>query len=222
MLLLFPSTGSKLASGGKFAMHATRRDSEHQRALRLARLAMLIECEGSITIGMTPPTKTRCRPALYPTVDITNTSTVIIDEAKTTLMSEYVDCTARPVRYQSGWGRKLRYDINIHGFDRLTRLLPTIIPYLNSKKMQAEIVMRFIRSRMAAVPKSEYSEQEWQWTTQIRKLNGKMPPVKAVAKAVEFLASLNGSERPRTISYYRRYVAMCAELRETIENSVAA
>ena len=57
-------------------------------SVRLTRLAMLIECEGSITIGMMPPTKTRNRPALYATVDITNTAQQIIDEGDDTLASE--------------------------------------------------------------------------------------------------------------------------------------
>lgn len=89
------------------------RNEKHERVVRLARLAMLIECEGSITIGMAPPTKTRNRPALRAYVGVTNTSTGIIDEAKDTLTREGIGFIARPVRYGKGAGRKNRYDVNI-------------------------------------------------------------------------------------------------------------
>lgn len=193
--------------------------SSHDRQVRIARLAMLIECEGHITIGMTPPTKTRNRPALYATVGITNTASGIIEEAKETLLSERICFTSRPQRHGGGFGSKMRYDINIHGFDRSESMLNVILPFLRSKKRQAEIVLAFIVSRRNAAPKSAYSEREWRMATEVRKLNGRQPDRKALAKARAYL-ELDGPRNPRTVEYFRRYVAMCEELQQCLEKGV--
>jgi hypothetical protein len=191
--------------------------SKHDRLIRIARLAMLIECEGSITIGMSPPTKTRNRPALYPTVDITNTAMEIIDEARETLIDERVGFSVKPQRYSGGFGKRLRHDLNIHSFDRTESVLNLILPFLRSKKRQAEIVLAFVASRRKADPKSAYSEQEWRWTTEVRKLNGRQPSRKALDKARARLDSSDGSQSPRAIEYFTRYVAMCEELQNVLE-----
>lgn len=177
---------------------------------------MLIECEGSITIGMMPPTKTRNRPALYPTVDITNTDAGIIAEAKATLWLEGVGCTSRPKRHGGGEGRKPRYDVNIHGHDRVVKILTALLPVLRYKKRQAEIVLEFIESRRSGNRKAEYSEYQWQLVTDVRKLNGRMPGYRAIAKAELFLASTDAAVRPRATAYYQRYLQMCSELRAAL------
>jgi hypothetical protein len=191
--------------------------SKHERIVRIARLAMLIECEGSITIGMSPPTKTRNRPALYPSVDITNTAMRIIDEARETLIDEGIGFSVKPQRYSGGFGSRLRHDLNVHAFDRTESLLTLILPFLRSKKAQAEIVLAFIASRRAAEPKAAYAEQEWIWTTEVRKLNGRQPSRKALEKARSYLDSMGGIKNPRTVEYFTRYVAMCEELQRCLE-----
>ena len=211
------------ASRGKLLlMPKSRVVDQHERVVRLSRLAMLIECEGSITVGMCPPTKTRNRPALYATVDITNTSSVIIDEAKDTLSLEDIKLTARPPCRNTGAGRKLRYNVNIHGFDRVKKTLATIMPYLRSKKRQAELVMEFVESRIAAHKHSAYSDREWQIVYEVRKLNGRMPGQRAIDKALAYLASPECDQRSRTTDCFKRYVSMCADLRKALEDSVAA
>lgn len=189
---------------------------QHKRNVRLARLAMLIECEGSITIGMSPPTKTRNRPALYPSVDITNTAPQIIEEARDTLVREGVGFSIKPQRYSSGFGTKLRQDLNVHAFDRVEAVLTLILPYLRSKKDQAEIVLEFIRSRRSAEPKQQYSDREWELTTQVRKLNGRQPGRKALAKAKVYLELHPNDSRSRTTEYFRKYVEMCTELQREL------
>jgi hypothetical protein len=191
--------------------------SYHERIIGISRLAMLIECEGHITIGMMPPTKTRNRPALYATVGITNTAEGIINEAMETLIDSRVDFTARPLRDGKSAGRKLRRDIDIHGFDRIDAVLNLVLPFLNSKKAQAEIVLSFVASRRKAEPKSAYSDQEWKWATEVRKLNGRQPERKALSKARAYLESSDGSRNPRTIEYFKRYVAMCEELQNCLK-----
>jgi hypothetical protein len=191
--------------------------ARHERVVRLARLAMLIECEGCITIGMSPPTKTRNRPALYPTVDITNTATGIIDEAKETLIDECVGFTSREQRNPSGLGKKRRYDINIHAFDRVEKILTAVLPYLRSKKPQAEIVLAFIESRRNAQPKAAYSDREWWMVTEVRKMNACQPHRKALAKAKAYLDSPECDSRTRTTEYYRKYVEMCTTLQDTLD-----
>ena len=191
--------------------------SKHERLIRIARLAMLVECEGSITIGMAPPTKTRNRPALSPTVDITNTAMKIIDEARETLIDEGIGFSVKPQRYSGGFGTKLRHDINVHAFDRTESVLNLILPFLRSKKAQAEIVLAFIASRRKADPKSAYSEHEWWLTCEVRKLNGRQPGRKALAKARSYLESMGGVKNPRTVEYFSRYVAMCEELQRCLE-----
>lgn len=190
--------------------------NDHQRDLRLARLAMLIECEGSITIGMTPPTKTRNRPALYPTLDLTNTSMLIIDEARDTLVQEGIGFTFRPNTPSRGIGKKFRHDINIHGRDRIEGVIVALLPWLRSKKPQAELLLEFIKSRRASHPKAMYSDRKWQITFEVRKLNTYSPSKKAIAKAKAYLQSVDGT-RTRTIEYFQRYIKMCAELQAELD-----
>jgi len=173
---------------------------------------MLIECEGSITIGMTPPTKTRNRPALYATVDITNTSLDIIDEAVETVAREGMVCRGRPQGPGRWASRKMRYLVNFHGFDRVEKILNLLMPYLRSKKKQAELVLEFVASRRVAHKHSAYSDREWQLVYEVRKLNGRMPGRRAIDKALAYLASPECDQRSRTTEYFRKYVAMCADL----------
>jgi len=190
---------------------------EHEREFRLTRLAMLIECEGTITIGMMPPSKTRNRPALYATVGVTNTNAEIINEAKETLAAEGIGHIARPVRYGSGFGRKRRFDVNLHGLIRVGQILPLLLPYLRAKRKQAELVLEFVDSRKRAHKHSAYSDEEWQLVYEVRKLNGKMPGRKAVAKAKAYLASPECDQRSRTAEYFKKYVAMCADLTHDLQ-----
>lgn len=190
--------------------------SQNERVVRLARLAMLIECEGSITIGMSPPTKTRNRPSLSPNISITNTAQRIIDEAKETLIDEGIGFTSRPVRYASGFGKKMRHDVNIQAFDRAETVLRTILPYLRSKKAQAEIVLEFIKSRRNCESKAPYSNRDWELTTAVRKLNGCQPHAKALAKAKAYLELHPDDSRSRTTQYFRKYVEMCTELQREL------
>jgi hypothetical protein len=190
----------------------TPSQAQNDRVVRLARLAMLIECEGSITIGMAPPSKTRNRPSLYPAVTITNTAEKITDEARDTLITESIGFTLREQRYASGRGKKLRNDIALHGFVRVSAVLKAVLPYLRSKKKQAEIVIAFIHSRQNGEAKSAYTDRDWWLTTEVRKLNRTQPQRKALAKAQAYLESPEGSQRPRTTEYFRKYVEMCTEL----------
>ena len=187
---------------------------EHERVVRLSRLAMLIECEGTIGIGMTPPTKTRNRPALCAAVSVANTAKEIISEAGETLSSEGIGFTSMPRRYQSGFGTKLRYDVSLHGFNRVSALLTAILPYLRSKKRQAILVLEFIESRRASDLKAAYSDREWRLVTEVRLLNHCQPNSKALAKAKAYLASPTDPNKPRTAEYFRKYVEMCTELQE--------
>ena len=213
MIIAIDKARAKIASERKLAMTNTRLSvAHHERIVRLSRLAMLIECEGSITVGMTPPTKTRCRPALTAAVDLTNTATDIIEEAKETLALEGIACTARPEGRCRGVGRKPRFDVNLHGFDRVEKVLTALMPYLRSKRRQAEIVLEFVDCRRRAHKHAAYSNHEWQLVYEVRRLNGKMPHRKAVAKALAYLASPECDQRSRTAEYFRKYVAMCADL----------
>ncbi len=195
---------------------AVHTQSKNERTVRLARLAMLIECEGSITIGMTPPTKTRNRPALTPMVSITNTAEQITDEAIETLIAEGIGLSSKRRRPSVGLGKKMRTDVHMHAFDRTEKLLTTILPYLRSKKRQAELVLEFIKSRRSAAPKAPYSDLEWRLTTDVRLLNHYTPQRRALAKAKAYLESPESLTRPRAAGYFRKYVEMCNELQAAL------
>jgi len=187
-----------------------------ENRIDIARLAMLVECEGSITIGMSPPTKTRNRPSLSPMVSITNTSMVIMEEARCTLIGEGIGFSFKTKRYGSGFGTKLRQDLQISGFHRTEQILTTILPFLNSKKTQAELVMEFIASRKQSFGRAMYSDREWRITTDIRKLNGRKSNRRSLEKALIYLNSEESENHPRAKEYFRKYVEMCSELDEEL------
>jgi hypothetical protein len=188
----------------------------HDKEIAIARLAMLIECEGTIGIGMTPPTKTRNRPALCPAVSVGNTAMAIIDEAIDTLTGEGIEFTFMPNIPASGLGTMPKHGLHLHGFHRVSTLLTALLPFLRSKKPQAELVLEFIRSRRNSNLKNPYSDREWQITTEVRLLNRCHPQAKALAKAKAYIASPTDPNRARTAEYFRKYIEMCNTLQDAL------
>ena len=189
----------------------------HDKEIAIARLAMLIECEGTIGIGMTPPTKTRNRPALCPAVSIGNTAMAIINEARDTLTGEGIEFTFRHNIPASGLGTMPKHELHLHGFNRVTAVLTAVLPFLRSKKRQAELVLEFIQSRRSAVdPKAAYTDREWQLTTDVRLLNRCQPQVKALAKAAAYLELPESSRTVRASLYFRKYIEMCNTLQDAL------
>ena len=216
-IIMMPSPGCGYQGVGK---NIADRVNQQERLIRLARLGMLIECEGSITIGTSLGCKSLRYCSFSPQIDITNTSSIIIDEAKNTLVSESIGFTARPVRYGSGFGKKLRYDLNIHGFDRLVKILSLLKPWLGSKARNADLVLEFIKSRQTTGgPGTPYSESEWQMVTEVRIINGRSLSQKAIAKVKAQLESSESIRQPRTREFHRRYLKMCADLQRELERT---
>jgi len=185
------------------------------RIIKLNRLAMAIECEGSITIGMTPPTKTRDRLSFYSLVGFTNTNAELMREICESLNSEGVSFVLRACGF-SPCSRKVKYQLIVHGFLRVIKTLELIMPYLDSKRRQAEIVLAFTESRKRH-SHSEYTDQEWMWVEEVRTLNGRMPTPKAVEKYRKMLSGIDYSKHPRSYKYFVKYIEICDRLKEKLD-----
>lgn len=192
-------------------------DNQQERLVKLTRLAMAIECEGHLTIGMSPASKTRDRISLYPTIGFTNTNRELVDEVLDILMKNDVGFSAR-FSAGRGAGKKIRFDVSIHGYGRVTKMLDLIQSHLRTKTRQAEILREFIESRTRDL-RAEYSEAEWVMVTEIRILNGRSPNAKAIAKAKAQLESSESICRPSKAAYLQRYLKMCADLQRNLESA---
>lgn len=194
------------------------RDNQQERPVAITRFAMAIECEGHITIGVNPAGQTRYYISMYPTIGFTNTDPILVHEMASFLDANEVGFSLHPSKSR-GAGKKMRFDISVHGQTRLGRLIELLEPHIVTKKAQLDIVKRFNESR-ASHPRARYSEYEWNLCKQVRLLNRRMPGKKAFEKSKALLESPESIRQPIRRQYLEAYVKMCSELQRELESAV--
>jgi hypothetical protein len=194
--------------------NAGDRDNQQER---LVRLGALIEAEGHITIGISSAGSTRYYMSMYPTIGFTNTNVNLVYEVASILDDNGIKFVLRPSKGR-GAGTKRRYDIDIHGHDRVTKTIDLLYGYIKTKREQANILREYIQVR-AIAGRRPLGEREWELCKQVRILNGRAPVKKTFARHKAALESPESIRRPRDLKNLQFYVKMCAELQRELERT---
>ena len=121
--------------------------ADNQQERLLAWLGGIMDGEGSFSI-----TRKRDKGKIfyYPDISIVNTDPIIIDQCAVTISSicGYHIETKHSCDFGTNNRRKTKlWRIRILGFNRCSKFLPKIIPYLVGKKKQAELVLQFVLTK---------------------------------------------------------------------------
>lgn len=154
---------------------------------RRAWLAGIWDGEGSITIfevnvpghrrdGKKKPNK------LAPVVGVTNCCPLLINEVLSITSELGVNLHVVQTRKQDEKNR-LCYNLNTRNAEGVKKILEFLMPYLISKKPQAEIVLRYVNGRLALMEKTGrknlcyvgYTDEDREAMRDVRGMNKKGP-----------------------------------------------
>src|SRR5882724_2982384 len=180
-------------------MSASEMGNQQER-LDAARIAMLLDTDGWVSIRVLQRSKVRVA-NLTPYCGAVNTSPELMEwaaDAMTRLgIPRYVQ-HVNVAKYEYAKGNKAQIRVLVNGLRRVQSLLKLVTPYLVAKQKQAILLMEFIESRLAASLKAAYTERELQLANEIRALNsnkgGNFRPISSetVRAAQEMKSMLNG------------------------------
>lgn len=135
-------------------------------------LAGIIDGEG--TIGIYGNKRPDSRPALRPSISISNTDERLIDAIMTTLPNSIYLSRAKSRKEKH---HKFQLNIRIENYFSVLYVLKKIIPYLIIKKKQAEIMLKFVLLRNGQKTLSggyrHYGNKEYELCSEMKKLNQK-------------------------------------------------
>lgn len=136
---------------------------------RIAFVAGLIEGEGTITISVLHNKSSRNGIRIRPMIVINNTSKELIDFTMDLLHS--LDCAAYVYwRMQKSSPAKIAA-IQIIGYWRIKRFLDLILPWLISKKQQAQLVLSLCNRRCYVKSNEPYEDADFELAEKIKELN---------------------------------------------------
>ena len=125
-------------------------------------LAGFVDGEGTILVSK----YTRTRDGhlrVVPEVMVSNTSKPVMMN-----ISETIDM---PLSERKREDRKWIYELRIRKLDNIVLFLEKIIPHLRIKRVQAELLYAYCKSRGEKAFRSQYTEEEIQIVNKIRELN---------------------------------------------------
>jgi hypothetical protein len=135
----------------------------------LSYLAGIVDGEGTITLVIASNWRRKNKLLLRPTVIITNGNKELIDWIASFLKGTKIIDRRKIKGYKGGE----LYSLEFHSFPRVQSFLEEIYPYLKVKKKQAELLLKFIKSRQKGYSGSlgQYTPEEIKLFWSIRKLN---------------------------------------------------
>jgi hypothetical protein len=129
-------------------------------------LGGIFDGEGSFSIVFNQRTETATS-----MIRLTNSSDVMIAEVARILREHEMPFHLQRRAPQGGGTRDI-WHLSINGAKRSRRVLPLLMPYLRAKRAEAEIVWRWVESRLNKAPGSPYTTEEIDWFAELRMLHG--------------------------------------------------
>ena len=142
-------------------------DNQQERLVIQAQLAMLIDCEGSISMRLAQPDKTRRRRRIVPQVTVSNTSQSLLDWLQKAQLLLGFPMYIQWVKAH-GLGKLPQWRMTIKGVERVSKFLPLIEDFLVIKNRKAALLKEFITSRQAAKKTDPYSDRELEIAIDVR------------------------------------------------------
>ena len=96
---------------------------------------------------------------------------VMVSNTSKPVMMNVAETIDMPLSERKREGRKWIYELRIRKMENIVLFLEKVIPYLRIKRVQAEILYAYCKSRDERPHRSEYSEEEIQIFKKIRQLN---------------------------------------------------
>lgn len=150
-------------------------DNQQERIFAIGWVTGILEGEGWIMFVRRPAYKNN-RESFRPVVGVRNTNMALMDR-----LAGYLDMFGLPYYVQSTqyvkhpeW--KKQRTIYITGMKRVKKFVEMFIPYLVSKKRQAEIAKELIDYRFSVPVATKYSETEFRLFDELKSLNRKGNP----------------------------------------------
>lgn len=147
-----------------------------QRSLeiRLSWLGGILDGEGTISFASKfSPTSRQTNYHFRPQITVTNSDPRMIEEIVSILKevncAYYIKSAGNPNKRKANW--KEYTEVHFEGMKRLHKFLPVIIPYLVSKRRQAELLLQYIESRFAGEHKAPVSDEQAAIVLQVKQLN---------------------------------------------------
>jgi hypothetical protein len=138
-----------------------------------ARLAMLLDTDGCISMRVLQRAKTRVA-NLRPEISAVGTYFSLIEWASSTLKEMGVPHHVQTVdwsKYTWSRSRLPQKRLTVIGLMRVNKLIPIVLPYLIAKTQQGHLLKEFIESRLAQPHKAEYTDRDLEIANKIRSLN---------------------------------------------------
>lgn len=147
-----------------------------QRSLevRLSWFGGILDGEGTISFASKYSKTSRQKNYHFrPELKLDNTNALMVEEIRSILdivgCGYYVRDYKSPSKINDNWKQATR--IIVDGVKRLQKFLPIMIPYLVSKREQAELVLQYIESRLAGGHKAVLTAEQEALILKVRQLN---------------------------------------------------
>lgn len=153
-------------------MSESEMDNQQERLVACARLAMLIDTEGTATIRVLQRAKER-NGNMVPILEAVNTSKPLMEWMHSTLASLGVPSyffTFDPRRFNPRCSR-VQHRVTIQGMKRVEKAIPFLLPFMIVKKGQMELIAEFIEHRRSVPKNTCYSDRDYEIANQVRALN---------------------------------------------------
>lgn len=137
-------------------------------------LGGILDGEGSFMIGAARDQRQRVH--LRPEIHIGNTSVVMVDEITRIVTAHGLPIWVGKTPAGTGRGQHVLnrdcYRVYARGPKRVRRWLTVLLPYVRAKRHEADLLARFVDSRLAGPHVAPYSEQELADYLALRALHG--------------------------------------------------
>lgn len=131
-------------------------------------LGGIIDGEGMVT-AISRSERNRKNKAYIPRISVVNTNQTMINECLKIFENVNISIYIQTKKGKGTW--KTKIEIIISGYKRVHKALPILIPYIRTKKRQAELLYELCISRLQKKSRESYSEYEFKLGNQIRDLN---------------------------------------------------
>lgn len=150
----------------------TVKKQESNMETKLAWLGGFLDAEATFYINRHPGKRSRHGYILTPMITLPNTDFQLL-ESIYELMGKVMNGGSPwfGPRQSSGVGNKPQRSLVIHGLNKIIRFVDEVLPHLNSKVEQAELLREFAASRCMAAHRAPYSDREIQIVDIVKRLN---------------------------------------------------
>lgn len=149
-----------------------------RKDLAIAWLAGMVDADGCISFHRNYQNRRTIRTShRIPYTQVTTTCTKTAAHLKE-LYKELEIPYHMSIRSNGGGNRKPVYNINVQGLQRSLKIIPLILPYLVTKKREAELVLEFIAIRQALYNTKKHDPREEAISEEMRQLKANRNIVK--------------------------------------------